>query len=393
MLFSVIGTALACQVPVFRYALERWKADPYRVVVIHNAPLSDSERDAINELEASMHDEETYANLEFRIVDLTEEQRPEWKQFASDQYSGERAMMFVLYPYGSYNDRPIWSGLLRSEAVAKLVSSPLRQAMLKNILEGYSATWLLVESGNKEKDDGAEQVLNQYLAAVTKELKLPEGVIGTDDAERAIKENPFLDPANILQSEIPLKISFAVVRVSRDDAREAVFLPQLLNMEDDLPDFANEPMVFPVFGRGRALPPIIGEGIGEDTIWEYAEYICGACSCEVKRDNPGIDLVFAVNWDGLIEGSQVIIDKALPPLVGVEEILQQGSKSRLENADSGDFTSAESQRGPLIKETAVERPPSTEAPGGVLATGLLLVCGGIVVAVIAGTFVALKRAA
>ena len=32
--------AHACQIPVFRYALERWQATPYEVVIFHRGPLS-----------------------------------------------------------------------------------------------------------------------------------------------------------------------------------------------------------------------------------------------------------------------------------------------------------------------------------------------------------------
>ena len=34
------SAAQACSVPVFRYALERWPADAYRLVIFHNGPLS-----------------------------------------------------------------------------------------------------------------------------------------------------------------------------------------------------------------------------------------------------------------------------------------------------------------------------------------------------------------
>src|SRR5512136_1886912 len=34
-LLSSIPSALACSVPVFRYALERWPASPYEAVVFH----------------------------------------------------------------------------------------------------------------------------------------------------------------------------------------------------------------------------------------------------------------------------------------------------------------------------------------------------------------------
>ncbi|MFN5906454.1 MAG: hypothetical protein ACK5A3_10410, partial [Planctomyces sp.] len=43
-LLSVSALAAACQVPVFRYALERWSADQYRYVVLCDAKLSASIR-------------------------------------------------------------------------------------------------------------------------------------------------------------------------------------------------------------------------------------------------------------------------------------------------------------------------------------------------------------
>ena len=39
-LLTMSNAVLACQIPVFRYALERWQPDPYEVVVIHRGSLS-----------------------------------------------------------------------------------------------------------------------------------------------------------------------------------------------------------------------------------------------------------------------------------------------------------------------------------------------------------------
>ena len=41
--------ALACQVPVFRYALARWQTDNYHVVVVHQAPLTEEQKKAQEE--------------------------------------------------------------------------------------------------------------------------------------------------------------------------------------------------------------------------------------------------------------------------------------------------------------------------------------------------------
>ena len=39
LLFFLLSIqTFACQVPVFRYALERWQADPFRLQIISNGP-------------------------------------------------------------------------------------------------------------------------------------------------------------------------------------------------------------------------------------------------------------------------------------------------------------------------------------------------------------------
>ena len=112
VLFAITTALLACQVPVFRYALERWQADRYRVVVIHDQALSESHQAAISALEAAMHDEETLVNIELREVDVREDLEPAWKQFAKDQFKGGEPVLYLLYPFGAYNDRPLWQGAL-----------------------------------------------------------------------------------------------------------------------------------------------------------------------------------------------------------------------------------------------------------------------------------------
>jgi hypothetical protein len=61
-----------------------------------------------------------------------------------------------------------------------------------------------------------------------------------------------------------------------------------------------DPMIFPVFGRGRALLPLIGAGITPENIEDSGSFLVGACSCEVKELNPGFDLLLAADWNGLL---------------------------------------------------------------------------------------------
>jgi hypothetical protein len=96
-----------------------------------------------------------------------------------------------------------------------------------------------------------------------------------------------------------------LVRVPRGVAAEQPLVEMLLGSEPDLIEF-DEPMVFPVFGRGRALLPLIGAGITADNVLESASFLVGACSCEVKDLNPGFDLLLAADWD-------VLLFKEAPP--------------------------------------------------------------------------------
>src|SRR5688500_2171306 len=41
----------ACSIPVFRYALERWKPSPYEVLVFHKGPLADPAAGLLRQLE------------------------------------------------------------------------------------------------------------------------------------------------------------------------------------------------------------------------------------------------------------------------------------------------------------------------------------------------------
>lgn len=109
---------------------------------------------------------------------------------------------------------------------------------------------------------------------------------------------------------------FPIVDVSRDDPGEAVFRRMLLMSEPDLRDY-DEPMAFPVFGRGRALYALVGAGINPDTIAEACMFLTSRCSCVVKELNPGMDLLMTANWDAAAEQvyaeSAAATASAVPP--------------------------------------------------------------------------------
>jgi hypothetical protein len=312
----------ACSVPVFRYALERWQADSYTVVIAHDKPLSPAQQTSIDSISTASNNEYGFANLFTIVVDLQTETNAPALKYIPETHPTYPAM-FLFYPRSFGEPTIIWQDELTDDNAKRIIESKLRKEIEAQILRGRSTTWILVESGDNEQDDIAYNQLKTSLEDIRKEADLPGGVATPDgevtgDPEYA--SHP-VDPINQLQSSIPLQISFSIIRLSKDNKDEAVLRSMLMNIEQDLFELSDKPMAFPVFGRGRVLEPLIGDGISEDNITGMSVYLLGACSCEVKMQNPGLDLLFNVDWESWLKGNSMIEDRVLPPLSGIADIV------------------------------------------------------------------------
>lgn len=280
IVFGFAITAHACNVPVFRFALERWRPDPYRVTVFHRGALSDADRALIGTIEEQQ--DNSQLNLAVRTLDVSELDEADQKLFAS-QVNATLPMLVVQYPAHLRIAEPAWSAPLGKESVALLTDSPIRRELVKRLSDGQTAVWLLLEGGDREKDDAAARLIQEQIEQLQQKLKLPELTDSSEDK---------------LLSAAPLQVAFSVLRVARNDAEQPL-IQMLLHSESDLAE-RSDPMVFPIFGRGRALLPLIGAGITADNIHDSAAFLVGACSCEVKEQNPGFDLLLAADWDTLL---------------------------------------------------------------------------------------------
>jgi hypothetical protein len=63
---------------------------------------------------------------------------------------------------------------------------------------------------------------------------------------------------------------------------------------------SKEPALIPIYGRGIAMVNecLIGKGINADNIGALVRFLLGPCSCEIRRLNPGIEMLSSTNWDG-----------------------------------------------------------------------------------------------
>jgi hypothetical protein len=97
-------------------------------------------------------------------------------------------------------------------------------------------------------------------------------------------------------------VELGLIEVSRSDPAEQWLIRAMMTVEPDLAGLVDQPMVFGVFGRARVLEPFVGKGITVDNLTQLVDFVTGACSCQVKDANPGVDLLTAWNWDAAAAG-------------------------------------------------------------------------------------------
>jgi hypothetical protein len=298
----------ACSTPVFRYAMERWPADYYDGVLIHKGPLADDDPASV----LLQSDQAEFLNLRLSKVDLASSASEQADLGPAERLKSQLGIevpeklpaLALWYPWNKGRAAPFWSDQFTPSTIKALIQSPKRQELAQRLTAGQTAVWIFIESGNAAKDKAARQLLEQELATATKEL---------DEMAPELAE----------ELEMPgLSYEFSVLPVSRSDSKEKMFLEMLLKSEPDLDEYSEEPIVFPTFGRGRALFALVGEGINTDNLREAIAFITGPCGCEVKMLNPGVDLLMAENWDASVmqfyqEFYETAEEEPLPELTSV----------------------------------------------------------------------------
>lgn len=298
-------SSLACSVPVFRYALEKWPPDAYQALVFHRGPLNAAQTALAHDLTRDGLAGRVHANISLQTVDLAQSPAPEllaqWQQLAASTLP----WLVVRYPQAARLSDHIVSGPLTEATLKQAFDSPARQEITRRLGRGDSTVWVLLELGDRQRDDETTKLVETRLNYLAGVLKLP--AIEAQDVAAGLVTLP----------KGGLKLAFSVLRVSRSDPAEAAFISMLLGSEADLRDL-KEPILFPVFGRGRALYALAGKGINHETLDEAATFLIGKCSCQVKELNPGVDLLLAADWDKLVK-AQVNTDQGLPTLPTLAE--------------------------------------------------------------------------
>lgn len=308
--------ACACAVPVFRYALERWPPDPYGVVVFHRGALS-AEHDAlVNRLREQ--ERSTYA-LTVTMADLAGDVPGELRAIADEGKDAPLPWFAVLAPPRSGITNAVWRASLNESDVNVLLDSPARRETARRLLkaDGDAGVWLFFPSGDAAADRKAADLLDKAIAG-----------LGTNRYEAAGPP----DDGPVL-SEGDLSIHYSWLRVERNDPAEAFFARLMDALTQG--EAEGQPLIVPVFGRGRALTVFTGKDLTEEAIQDAAGFLGGDCSCTVKEMNPGVDLLMAVDWDGLLSG-QLVVEKDLPPLQSPSSAIPHVPTPETQPADRAD---------------------------------------------------------
>ena len=305
-----------CSVPVFRYALERWKPDIYHGIYLYRDEISKDDRELLDQLQYALENPNFPLNLWIEEVEINSIAGEELRQLFKDSIPEDLPALAIWYPKHYGEKKPFMITKLTSSFVKDIPLSPKRREVAENLINGGSVAWIFIPSGKKGKDDKA-------LSLIKNELK-----VALEKAE----ENPFYVVEGL--KKVKLQYAYPVITLSPDDPDEQYFLKMLLSSESDLYEHTDEPMVFPVFGRGRVLGCLFGEYINSNLIQDCITFLTGACSCEVKDLNPGTDLILAAPWEIVNYSFVDETESELPELSGVAPVAPESSETVDKSKDS-----------------------------------------------------------
>ncbi|QDU97999.1 hypothetical protein [Lignipirellula cremea] len=321
-LATAMQPADGCDTPVYRYAMYRWQPAPYEVYFFHEGELTEEQQAVADFLGSAAEQEQEPANVVYLPVDTAGDEdlasanipadvRDLWQKTTVKTTPG----YLIVSPRGG----KLFVGSLTLAEARSLVDSPVRRKIAAALAEGNAAVYLLLThpaatpvEGNPglwamlenpdllrrsqgRTNQESRDLLNKLQAEVAAgKVNL---FAGRSDLfpEVAEEKAPGDDPPAVDAKPAPAP-QIAWLEVDRDDPAEQWLVRQLLAVEDDLQGI-QQPSVYVLYGRGRTLPPFIGKGVHHELLKECLEFVTGACSCTIKDQNPGVDLLMTADWE------------------------------------------------------------------------------------------------
>jgi len=227
--------SLACTTRVSEWVLLNSPANQYTLIYFHDSPVGET----VKKQNQAVAEKIKNANIQFKTVN---------REGIPEPY------------YGLYYEGRFFSKYKTADELKGLTTSPMREQIASELMAGKLCVMLYLKTGIREKDEK-----------------------GLATLQRTLESSPF---GKII----------TVVELDRNSREEYHLASILLNVEDDLKEIM-EPMLFGVFGRFKALEPLLGRGITEENVNLMIDYFKAECSCLIKDDLPGTDILFTDKWE------------------------------------------------------------------------------------------------
>lgn len=233
----IIGALLsmACTTKVSEWVLLNSVRDTYLLVYFHQNEISETAKQQHSEIKNKFKT----ANILLKTMQRDEAEKP----------------YYALY----FNNRLIKENISEKE-LKTLTFSPLRETIANELMNGKLCVMLYLKCGIPDKDEK-----------------------GLEVAQNSVAASPFADVITVLELDIK-------------NTEESQLVSLLLNVEDDLKDI-NEPMLFGVFGKFRALEPLLAKGISTENINLMIDFLTADCSCLIKDNLPGSSILYNGVWE------------------------------------------------------------------------------------------------
>ena len=261
-LLIAASSAFACTIPVFRFALDRWNADSYHLVV----PAS-----------SSKNVELARALLPYRgngpaNVHIEESNGP----------VATEAQLFL--PNDAAHTMPLWHGLPTPQSFHDILESPARKELLQRLLAGESVVWVIV-------DGGAEtERLEKRLSFLERVIEIPPQ--DTNDPDSQLGPGP------------TLRLKLSSMHLSVHSNEEKLFCAMLAGTKAAAALAKGEPFAAAVFGRGRVIGAWPLSQLDDTALEDISMFLTGRCSCRVKNESPGWDVLLNVDWESALQKVQ-----------------------------------------------------------------------------------------
>lgn len=219
------------------------------------------------------------ANVEAETIDIKQQTQHQGLSFLRSQNiksmpavilmssDGSAVNLPFSYSDNNYNE-PVW------QIVEKVVSSPLREKIVKSVATTYGVV-LLIEGKDKKQNSLAQKVLKRAIEDISLVL---------DIMPKPIKEPPQLIEVS-QQQFLQEKVLFWSIDV---------------NMKN-----TNEPQVAILYGRGRRIGPVLkGDEITKNNVFSLLSLIGADCECGLDRSWM-LGKMIPLRWDSKIQSGLI----------------------------------------------------------------------------------------